>query len=202
LDLALFDFDGTITITETYPLFMRRAVPRSRLVLGAIVLAPWLVGYKLGRVSGQRVRASMVRIGLKGVGESQIGMAGAAFARDVLPHVTRPVAMERIQWHQDRGDRVVIVSAALDVYLRPWARPLGIDVVCSRLESANGVLTGRYVGADCCGPEKARRVREQYDLTTFNAVYAYGDTDEDHELLQLASHRVYRWTAQVEPSGG
>ena len=57
----------------------------------------------------------------------------------------------------------------------------------------NGRLTGRYRGADCSGAEKARRIKERYDLTRYPIVYAYGDTEEDREMLALAHERYYRW---------
>ncbi|MNP80097.1 hypothetical protein D3C76_1780940 [compost metagenome] len=54
-------------------------------------------------------------------------------------------------------------------------------------------MTGRYDGEQCAGEEKARRVRERYDLSGFQVIYAYGDTHEDLDLLELADRRYYRW---------
>ena len=33
---------------------------------------------------------------------------------------------------------------------------------------------------------------ESYDVTAFERIHAYGDTDEDRELLALAHHAHYR----------
>lgn len=46
-DLALFDFDGTLTDREMLPLFVRAAVRPTRLRLWGALLAPWLVGDRL-----------------------------------------------------------------------------------------------------------------------------------------------------------
>jgi len=193
MDLALFDFDGTITTIETFPVFIRRAVPVARMVAGGAVLAPLLAGYKAGMVSGKTVRAAMVGVGLRGVPENRVREVGHRFANEFLPRVVRPTAIERVQWHKTRGDIVVIVSAALDLYLEEWARPFGLDVVCSRLEARNGRLTGRYHGRDCCGPQKTARILAQYDLERYGEIYAYGDTIEDEEMLSLAGKRYFRW---------
>ena len=67
MDLALFDFDGTLTTCETFPGFVRRVVPRARLRWGGLLLAPLVLGYRLGLVPGTRVRAAIVRIGLRGL---------------------------------------------------------------------------------------------------------------------------------------
>lgn len=111
------------------------------------------------------------------------------------------MALERIAWHKGRGDVVVVVSAALDVYLEPWCRALGVDVICTRLEVRDGRRTGRYLRGDCCGNEKARRIRERYTLSEFETVYAYGDTEEDRAMLAMADRQYFQWQeVSVKPS--
>ena len=193
MNLALFDFDGTITTREMFPDFMRFSVAPRRLAAGKVLLAPWIGGYRMGVVSGNSVRSRIVHFGFRGVPEASVREAGHAFARDVLPGVVRPVALDRIHWHQAQGDRVVVVSGSLDVYLSHWCEQQGVELICSRLESADGRLTGCYLGAQCVGEEKSRRVRESCGLDAFDAVYAYGDTYEDLEMLSLADKKYYRW---------
>jgi phosphatidylglycerophosphatase C len=192
MNLALFDFDGTITDREMLPAFVRFAVPPARLRVWSWLLAPWVIGYRLGWVSGVSIRAKIARFGFRGMPVADYRAAGEFFARDVLPSVLRPEAMARIDWHRARGDTVVVVSGAYDVYLAPWCREHGLGLICSSLEILDGRLTGRYAGAQCVGEEKARRVREQYALSSFDAVHAYGDTPEDAALLALADERWFR----------
>ncbi len=193
MNLALFDFDGTITSREMFPDFVRSAITPSRLAWGRIVLAPIIAGYKLGLVSGTTVRASIVRVGFRGQSQIRIAQAGERFARDVLPGVLRPHAMERIRWHRQRGDTVVVVSGGFDLYLTCWCRQHGLALLCSALEARDGVLTGRYRGAQCVGAEKTRRIRERYNVGDYPEVYAYGDTSEDADMLALASRKYFRW---------
>lgn len=192
MDLALFDFDGTITVRETMPDFMCRAVRPGRLRVGAVLLAPLVVGYKWGLVPGSVVRAAICRFGFWRVPAAELERHGAAFAREVLPGTLRPEAMARIDWHRARGDRVVIVSGGLDVYLEPWARAHGLELLCSSLARRDGRLTGRYRGRQCVRAEKARRVRVRYRLSDYGRIFAYGDTPEDRELLALAHAPHYR----------
>ena len=76
MNLALFDFDGTITTRETFPDFMRFAVAPRRRVLGTVLLAPLIAGYRLGVVSPIRVRDRIVDFGLRGVAEAAVAQAG------------------------------------------------------------------------------------------------------------------------------
>jgi HAD superfamily hydrolase (TIGR01490 family) len=193
MDLALFDFDGTITIDPTYPAFVRFAVRPGRKFGGAIILAPLILAYRIGLLSDRWIRWAISRVAFWGDDPLRLRRVGADFAREVLPRVIRPEAVERIEWHKARGDRVVVVSAALDVYLQPWCEAVGIEVVCTRLEVNDGTVTGRYLFGDCCGAEKARRVRELCSVTDYADIYCYGDSEEDRQLLEMATRRYFRW---------
>ena len=193
MDLALFDFDGTITNRETMPDFMRTAVRPSRLLLGKVLLLPLILGYKAKVVSGVVVRAAVCLFGFWRIPAHELEAHGLQFAEKFLPTTLRPEAMRRIAWHKSRGDTVVVVSGGLDVYLRPWCREHGIHLLCSSLELRDGKLTGRYFGRQCVKSEKARLVQEQFPPDDFSRVFAYGDTPEDRELLALAHEAYYRW---------
>ena len=193
MNLALFDFDGTITEREMFADFMRFAISRRRLVVGSLFFAPLLLGYKLGIVSGNVIRASVVSFGFRGMSADRVKEAGRRFSDRILPHALRPEALERIQWHKAQGDMVVVVSGALDVYLAHWCRRHELDVICSSLEVKHGLLTGRYRGPQCVGTEKSRRVRETCNPDEFPLVYAYGDTKEDLDMLSMADKKYYCW---------
>jgi len=66
MDLALFDFDGTITRTDTWTPFMQLAVRPARIVAGRVLLSPVVVGYKLGMISASRGRQVAARVGFRG----------------------------------------------------------------------------------------------------------------------------------------
>ena len=65
--------------------------------------------------------------------------------------------------------------------------------MCTRLEQdPDGRLTGRLRGANCRGPEKARRVEEWLEQAELEdaELWAYGDSASDDELLAAADHPV------------
>lgn len=97
---------------------------------------------------------------------------------------------------------MVVVSASLDVYLKPWCEAYGIEVICSELEERNGMLTGGYTQGDCSATSKVIRLRERYDLASYPVIYAYGDSDDDREMLDIANEKYYRWQHIGELSSG
>lgn len=193
MDLALFDFDGTITTTDTWTPFMRLAVRRARLAAGRVLLSPVVIGYKLGMISASRGRQVAARVGFQGEDAARMRRLGVEYAATTLPAQVRQPALDRIAWHRARGDQVVIVSASLDLYLSPWCAGRGLDCICTTLEERHGRFTGRCAGGDCTGPEKVRRIRQRFDLGRYETVYAYGDSAEDREMLELAHRKFYRW---------
>ncbi|RNF83098.1 HAD-IB family hydrolase [Montanilutibacter psychrotolerans] len=193
MNLALFDFDGTITFADTYTPFLNYAVTPRRLLLGKLLLGPMYLAYKLGLLPATTMRQAGSGFGFRGRRADDVRRLGARYAHDVLSTQLRPEALERIQWHRTQGDTIVVVSASLDMYLDEWCAQHDLALICTRMEARDGVLTGRYHLGDCTGEEKARRVRELYRLDSYPVVYAYGDTHEDRQLLDLAHRRYFRW---------
>lgn len=192
MNLALFDFDGTITVNDTFTAFLPHALSRRHILLGRIVLAPVVVGYKFGIVSAPLIRTLVSAFAFRGKDEATVRAAGEHYARECLPRFVRPQALERIQWHKARGDRVVVVSCSLDVYLAAWCRMHGLELICNELEAKGGRLTGRLREGDR-GPFKSQLILDRYRLGEYADVYAYGDTHEDESMLDLANRRFYRW---------
>ena len=123
---------------------------------------------------------------------------GCRYASEIRPRTVRPRALEQIAWHKGNGDTGVVVSGSLAVYVQPWCESAGIDCIATELEERRGLLSGRYLGGECTGAEKAARIRRRYNLGQYREIYAYGDTAEDREMLALANRRYYRWKGADE----
>jgi HAD superfamily hydrolase (TIGR01490 family) len=191
LELALFDFDHTVTTCDTYGRFLRRVATPEQLAQAWWKVGPWLLAYRLKLISAERIRARVTRLTFSNRHSDDIATQAAGYARDVLPEMVRPQMLEQIRWHLQQRHTVVIVSGSLDLYLRPWCESLGLGLICNRLESRDGRLTGRYADGDC-GPRKVEHIRQRYDLSRFQRIHAYGDSAEDRPMLALANDRWYR----------
>ncbi len=122
-----------------------------------------------------------------------IAVAGEKFAKEVIPDFIREVALRKLHWHQHNGDQIVIVSASLDVYLKPWCQQNGFALVCSELEVRDGKLSGHYVNGDCSSENKPNLIHSRFELNKYDRIYAYGDTKEDFAMLNLADKTYLNW---------
>jgi phosphatidylglycerophosphatase C len=193
MNIALFDFDGTITTEDTFTNFVYSTASKKRLIIGKLIIAPCLLGYKLGFLSSSFMRKLVIKLAYFKVDTTKIQNAGTQYAKDYIDSVVRDEAIERIAWHKKNNDVIVIVSASLNCYLSPWCSVNGIELLCNSLEEKNGKFSGRYQGEDCCADEKSKRIKAHYDLSRFDTIYAYGDTPEDDAMLALADVQYYQW---------
>lgn len=190
--IFLFDFDGTLTTRDTLLAFIRFAKGRWKL-LGTLVLhLPLLLLMKLHLYPNGRMKERIFGFFFKGMREEDFDNICHAFARSHR-FLLRPKGMKRINDALNEGAEVLIVSASIDHWVRPFFEELPeVRVIGTQIEVKNGRLTGQFHGKNCYGAEKVRRVasllnqREKYELT------AYGDSRGDKELLAYADKGFFR----------
>jgi HAD superfamily phosphoserine phosphatase-like hydrolase len=93
----------------------------------------------------------------------------------------------------DSDARVVVVSASIQNYLKPWCYDMGVELISTELEVVDGKLTGRFATPNCNGPEKARRITQRYDLSTFDEIHVFGNSKGDLPMLELGTHTYYQF---------
>lgn len=157
-------------------------------------LAPAALAFLAGRRDRSAFKEDVLTRLFAGWPAADLDRRAGEYASTSLQRLVRPAALDRMRWHLAEGHRVVIVTASLEAYVRPWAHRHGIEeVIGTRLEvDASGRLTGRLVGRNCYGPEKVARLRALVGEIQRERMYAYGDSRGDQELLDLAAHAAYR----------
>jgi phosphatidylglycerophosphatase C len=198
--VAAFDVDGTLTTGDCVTPFLRRAAGTR--LWTTLLRHPLALAAAAARRDRDRLK-ELACSALRGIESTEIEHLGEAFAREVGAGRLRDDTVARLRRHRELGHTVILASASLDPYLVPLGRSLGVDaVVCTVLERGrDGRLTGRLVGANCRGAEKARRVRgwlREHDLADAE-LWAYGDSSGDDDLLALADRPLRVDGIRVDP---
>jgi phosphatidylglycerophosphatase C len=191
--LALFDFDGTITFKDSFAGFIKYAVGQTQFYLGVACLTPVFFGFLLGLIRSWRAKELMSIFFFGGQNVRQFEELASKYSREELPKIVREIATKRIDWHRQRGDTMVVVSASIDIWLKGWCESQHVCLIATNLEENDGRITGRFLTKNCNGREKVRRIRERFNLSDFDYIYAYGDRPGDRPMLALANERYYRW---------
>jgi phosphatidylglycerophosphatase C len=192
--VAAFDFDGTLTRRDTLLPFLLYLLGGTVVLRHALVLSPTLAGYALGLIRNDVAKERVLVQCLSGMEMDVLRQEGERFAALVLPGLLRNEALRRLEWHRQQGHRCVVISASLDLYVRPWAHQAGFDdVIATHLEMReDGRVTGRLAEGNCYGAEKLRRLEALLGTKDGYILHAYGDSRGDRELLAGADHAYYK----------
>ncbi len=191
--IAVFDFDNTLTKQDSLIPFLKSISSQSSFWWGMGIKSPMILAYIFKLIPNWQAKEAILTYFLSGKTIEQLNQSAQDFATNTIPTLLHPKALERLRWHQDRGDYTVLLSASPEAYLVPWGEKMGIDrVIGTQLESKSGVLTGHIKGKNCYGQEKVNRLREELGDLDRYCIYAYGDSKGDRELLSLADRAYYR----------
>jgi phosphatidylglycerophosphatase C len=194
LSVAAFDLDGTLTEGGSVFPWLRYVSGSSRLFGAALRLAgPLLIGAIRSGSSADQAKERLFQALLAGRGLEELSEESRDFALEHLASKGRPHVMARLSWHLEQGHDVVIVSASPQLY---------VDVVAETLEVTGALgtrlavdplnqLTGGYLGKNCRGSEKMRRLTEWIEERHYPSeplLYAYGNSRGDRRLLGGATY--------------
>ena len=192
MQIAFFDFDGTITSNDSLIKFIRFVVGDIRFIYGMILLSPMLTVYKLKLIPNYKAKQYMLSYFFKNMSEEKFIQIAREYSFNQINTILRPKAIEKIDWHKRQGHKIVIVSASIECWLKPWCDESHLDLIATKMEIKDGIVTGKFSTNNCYGIEKANRVQESYNLSDYDHIYAYGDSRGDKELLALADESFYK----------
>ncbi len=186
---AFLDLDGTLTRFDTFlPYCLLSLIYRPQRVFALKPLLKACVNFCRKRIERQDLKEAFLVAFLEGARRNDIELFNREFFRFILPWIIREEMIEKMRLHQQDGDRVYLVSASPDIYLEPLARQWRLGgVICTKLEWKNGLLTGKILGKNFKGDEKARRIQALFDKVDLEGSFAYGNRDGDRQLLELVT---------------
>ena len=191
--IAVFDVDGTLLQGDCLRLAAQSAKSPLGQASAALACLPWLIGWQLRLIRTGRFKQQV--IAAFGICEAvnRAEAAGRAnWLLDDLKAEINPEALQRLHWHQQQGDRVLLCSASPRLLLQPVADWLKVELLCTELEQREGHWRPLLASANCKGPEKVRRLEEHLGPLEGRSIEAYGDSKGDRELLRTATIPHYR----------
>ncbi|MFS0709838.1 HAD-IB family hydrolase [Brevundimonas sp. 3P9-tot-E] len=190
--IVAFDFDGTLTIRDSFTSFLKWRAGPVRWLTGLVQMIPAVFAY-LGDRDRGRIKVASVREFLMDADRKALEAEAERFAAEIWPRFMRPDALATWEDWGRRGAHRVIVTASPETTVAPFARRLGAEnLIGTRLafDDQDRVL-GTFVGGNCRGEEKMHRLRAAYGADMQLAA-AYGDTSGDAQMIAAAEEKGYR----------
>lgn len=108
------------------------------------------------------------------------------FERDIIQRIY-PEGLEKIREHRERGDKIILLTAAPYMLIETMQQYLGVDEAHSMgPEIVGGILTNRLKLPVCHGPGKvhyAELMAQKYNIP-LSQCYFYSDEHTDLPLLE------------------
>ncbi len=190
--LALFDFDGTLTRYDSLFSFLRFFRGNLYFITKMLLALPTLIRNKLRLVDNSTAKEKLLSIFLKGVSTEEFSIRCNIYGQKKVSTILNKAIVSKFNTHILNGDKVIIVSASIEDWILPWAQQWNVEVLATRLTHKKGMLTGTFKGKNCNEEEKVKRIKEYLKLTNYKEIWAYGDSPGDEAMLSLANHKVYR----------
>jgi len=189
VQLALFDFDGTLIPGDSIALYLRftrrKGLVNDKEYMIALRAA---MLYGLGRKSAADSKTAAMRFRQRYKQDYLDRMDQEFVTTDLLPKVYG-AGRKQLEEHRAEGKKLVLVTASTENYMRYVAQALGFDALLASQVAQDGTVTG-----NCKGEEKSRRVRAWLEenglLPDWQGSFAYGDSKSDLPMLLLCGHPV------------
>lgn len=188
--LYCFDFDGTLTTSDTLLEFIKYAKGRGRFLMVFLMYSPLLILMKLHLYPNWKAKQQIFAHLFAGMRIEKFDALCRGFAEE-NQHLLRPKGITLMHEALVAGAQVFIVSASIDNWVRPFfdIRNLkGVQVLGTQIEVEDGKLTGRFKSNNCYGKEKVHRIAEvlkSFERSEYE-IEAFGDSRGDKEMLAFA----------------
>ncbi|NIH11922.1 MAG: HAD family hydrolase [Serratia symbiotica] len=188
MNLALFDLDETLIDTDSASLWIRwlvaQGVAPAELELQEQQLMQLYYQGKLSMEDYMRATLAPL-IGLNT--QTVAGWVQRYIRSDILPRVY-PTARQRLQWHRERGDYILVISANGEHLVAPIAEQLGTKgALAIGVEVVDNCFTGNTYGTLTYQQGKVIRLQQwlaQQPTLKFEQSYGYSDSINDQPMLQ------------------
>ena len=190
--IVFFDFDGTLTKKDVFLMFFLKYFVSIKIIIELILdFKIILVPFKKKAIL-ENIKIRWIFHALKNKNIEDVNIIAKNFIDHKWQKIKNTNIFNALIKHQSNNDKIVIVTANLDILLAPWCKEKNIDLICTELEIKKDQYTGLILNDHCFGKVKSQRIMNQYKLQNYSAVVVYGNWPDDKEMLQLATSDEFK----------
>jgi HAD superfamily hydrolase (TIGR01490 family) len=190
---VFFDLDRTVLSLNSGNLLVREAYRGELMTTKDLINALFLSFlYKFSLRNTDLIIESMGKW-VKGLPVEKIQELSQKIVRNYLIDSIRPEIKLEIIYHKEQKAEIILLSSAINSICDPVASHLGLNkVLCTEMESDNGILTGRPVGKFCFSGEKEIRLSKFCQENGYNLseTWYYADSISDSPVFEIVGKQV------------
>jgi len=188
--LALFDFDETLTQKDTFRTFMRFAFPADQWRWRWFCSLPDIGVYMLNK-NGSRLKTRVLNRFFSDYNKVDLEAKAIEFVNwmEENPSYFKTEVLFNLMKLRDDGAEIAVVSASPELWIEPWCKRKGIRAIATKLEWSS---EGKFIGLDgknCSREEKVVRIQQEFDLSRYKRIVVYGNKGPDDAMLELGTEK-------------
>jgi HAD superfamily hydrolase (TIGR01490 family) len=191
--IAFFDLDRTVISLNSGSILIWQAYKNGLLSTGNLINA--IFQSYLYKFSLRNTTLIISKMGtwLKGIRYEIIEELSNKVVDKHLIGSIRPEIIKAIRYHKENKASTIILSSAISSICEPIGRYLEVDdIICTTMETSDGILTGKPIDNFCFEDEKRIRLLtycEKYKCDPLKAWY-YADSISDLSILEVVGNPV------------
>jgi HAD superfamily phosphoserine phosphatase-like hydrolase len=189
--LVVFDLDGTITRRDTFLPYLRgwHCRHRRRGWWRCLGISFWHFLVE-GRDRG-RLKSDLIRRMMAGATRAEVDSWSREFVDGLDDRMLCAGALAAIDRHRRAGDRLVLLSASIDLYVPMIGMRLGFDeTICTGVAWRDERLDGSLTTANRRAAEKLRCIEALRERHRGLAITAYANSSSDLVHLRVVERPV------------
>jgi len=188
--IAVFDLDGTITRRDTLLPYLR-GWRRRHARAGFYGQSFSALSHFLTDRNRGRLKSALIRAAMSGATRDEVERWTAEYVSSIGASDLCEGALAAIARHRDAGDRLVLLSASMDLYVPQIGRSFAFDeAICTEVAWIDGRLDGALVTENRRAEEKRRCVEALRARHPGAAISAYGNAASDFPHFAAADEAV------------
>jgi HAD superfamily hydrolase (TIGR01490 family) len=193
-DVAFFDLDRTLIDVNSGVLFAKWEYREGRITRTQLARAlAWSVGYHLSLIDLPKAYEEAVAH-YRGTPDTEMMARTRVWFEAEVAHRLLPLARAALQWHRERGHRLVLLSNTSSWQATLATAAWGLDDwLATRCHVGDdGLLDGTVVRPLCYGQGKVTWARRWLDEQggSLDRAWFYSDSLSDVPMLQAVAHPV------------
>lgn len=199
MKLFAFDFDKTITKSDTILPICRFIAEHYNSISSFRIIQINFFLFRLKIISSKKFKEKIVLHLLKGKSRDEIEIIISNFLTKHFDELFNKEITDLIGREKNRGDKVIIVTSNLELFVNPVKNILSVDEVYgTKVKTKNNFINAGVEGENCSGIRKAEIVNEYKSKFQFEKVIAYGDSIGDYKMLEVSDESylaLYRFSS-------
>ena len=186
--IVAFDFDGTLTKKDSFIEFIKFCKGTTIFFLNLPYLTFLWLAAKLRIITVDGAKEKVFYRFFKGLSINEFNLKSRSFSSKIDLFL-RQEALQTINSFKKPNHEIIIVSASIENWIKPWAVKNEIDdVVATQIEvDKDGFLTGYFLSKNCKGKEKVLRILNKFPNRESYKLISFGNSKGDKELIEFSN---------------